>query len=78
MDILLGAWKNPLQHLEKEIATLKDVPAGVISKAKLIKEKDSGLLEGIKSLINMVSHPLSLLFTFLIINEVTRARITEF
>uniref|UniRef100_A0A8C8T7U6 Prolactin-2C2-like n=1 Tax=Peromyscus maniculatus bairdii TaxID=230844 RepID=A0A8C8T7U6_PERMB len=53
-DILLGAWKNPLQHLEKEIATLKDVPAGVISKAKLIKEKNSGLLEGIKSLINVI------------------------
>ncbi|XP_036042687.1 prolactin-2C5-like [Onychomys torridus] len=53
-DILLGAWKNPLQHLENEIATLKGVPAGVVSKAKRIKEKDSGLLEGTKSLINMI------------------------
>ncbi|OBS81791.1 hypothetical protein A6R68_24219, partial [Neotoma lepida] len=69
-DTLLGAWKNPLEHLEKELSTLKDVPDGVISKAKLIKEKDSGLLEGVKSLLNMVSCPHRLLFTLLIINEI--------
>uniref|UniRef100_A0A8C2QCE6 Prolactin-2C5-like n=1 Tax=Cricetulus griseus TaxID=10029 RepID=A0A8C2QCE6_CRIGR len=55
-NTLLSAWSNPLQHLQKELATLKGVPAGVISKAKTIKEKDSGLLEGVRNLYNMIGN----------------------
>ncbi|XP_005066330.1 prolactin-2C3-like [Mesocricetus auratus] len=53
---ILGAWENPMQHLVKELSTLKEVPADVISKAKTIKEKDSGLFEGVKTLYNLVGN----------------------
>ncbi|CAO2595612.1 Prl2c5 [Lemmus lemmus] len=39
VETLLNAWENPLRALEEELSTLKDVPAGVISKVKDIKEK---------------------------------------
>ncbi|KAK7824726.1 hypothetical protein U0070_020233 [Myodes glareolus] len=51
---LLNAWEEPLRHLEEELSTLKGVPAGVTSKVKDIKENSSGLLVGIKTLLNVI------------------------
>ncbi|XP_051050065.1 prolactin-2C5 [Phodopus roborovskii] len=55
VDILLTSWNTPLQHLE-DLFTLKDVPAVVISKVKTMKEKDAGLVEGIKTLYNLLGN----------------------
>ncbi|XP_049998529.1 prolactin-2C2-like [Alexandromys fortis] len=51
---LLNAWEEPLRNLNEELSTLKGIPAGVISKVKDIKEKSSGQLVGIKTLLNVL------------------------
>ncbi|XP_005066331.1 prolactin-2A1-like [Mesocricetus auratus] len=54
VESLLAAWKDPLYHLVKEMPSLGDVPATILSKAREIEQKNTGLLEGIRSLLSQV------------------------
>ncbi|XP_028737883.1 prolactin-2A1-like [Peromyscus leucopus] len=51
VESLLSAWKVPMYHLVKEMPSLKDIPATVLAKARDIKEKNNGLLEGVRSIL---------------------------
>ncbi|XP_003504874.1 prolactin-2A1-like [Cricetulus griseus] len=51
---LLAAWKVPMYHLVKEMPSLKDVPDTMLSKARDIEQKSTGLLEGIKSILSQI------------------------
>ncbi|XP_021036640.1 prolactin-2A1 [Mus caroli] len=48
---LLRAWQVPLNHLVNNLPSLKDVSPSILSKAKEIEEKSTGLLEGVKSIL---------------------------
>ncbi|CAH6803730.1 Prl2a1 [Phodopus roborovskii] len=54
VESLLAAWKVPLYHLVKEMSSLEDVPATILSKAREIEQKNAGLLEGIRSILNHI------------------------
>ncbi|XP_038188237.1 prolactin-2A1-like [Arvicola amphibius] len=56
VENLLDAWRVPLYHLAKEMPTLKDVPATIVSKARDIEEKNAGLLEGVRSILSQVQN----------------------
>ncbi|ERE74612.1 prolactin-2A1-like protein, partial [Cricetulus griseus] len=53
---LLAAWKVPLYHLVKEMSSLENLPATMLSKAREIEKKNTGLLEGIKSILSQVQN----------------------
>ncbi|XP_040612137.1 prolactin-2A1-like [Mesocricetus auratus] len=50
----LASWKDPLYHLVKEMPSLGDVPATILSKAKEIEQKNTGLLQGIRSILSQI------------------------
>ncbi|OBS83397.1 hypothetical protein A6R68_22613, partial [Neotoma lepida] len=54
VESLLSAWKGPMHHLVKEMPSLKEVPATILSKAREIEGKNNGLLEGVRSILNQI------------------------
>ncbi|XP_031214791.1 prolactin-2A1 [Mastomys coucha] len=48
---LLRAWIVPLKHLVNNLPSLKDVSPAILSKAREIEAKSTGLLEGVKSIL---------------------------
>ncbi|XP_028631546.1 prolactin-2A1-like [Grammomys surdaster] len=48
---LLNAWEVPLNHLVNNLPSLQNVRPTILSKAREIKAKSAGLLEGVKSII---------------------------
>ncbi|XP_034366333.1 prolactin-2C5-like isoform X2 [Arvicanthis niloticus] len=53
--MFLEAWESPLDHLVKEISTMKNVPGTILSKAKDIKLKIEALQKGVNSLISTMN-----------------------
>ncbi|XP_050999183.1 prolactin-2C5-like [Acomys russatus] len=53
---LLAAWEHPMDHIVSKITTLKNISVALISKANRIKQMNSGLQEGVNSLIDLILH----------------------
>lgn len=51
---MLGAWKDPLNHVVTELSGMEEAPTAIIERAKIVKIVVKGLQEGVRRILRKV------------------------